>query len=146
MNYKHGGRHTRLYNIWRSMRQRCNNPKASNYGRYGGRGITVCQEWNSFIAFSDWAYMNGYCENLTLDRIDNMGNYEPTNCQWVSYVVQNRNRRDNVRLTYNGDTHTIAEWAEIIGIKPGTLYARVECGYSTEDALTLPLKYVRDQK
>lgn len=98
-NRTHGGTYTRLYPIWHSMNQRCCEPTHKFYKDYGGRGITVCDEWrNSFEAFRDWAMANGYDETVqrgqcTLDRIDNDGNYEPSNCRWVSMKVQATNRR-----------------------------------------------------
>lgn len=85
---------TRLHNEWRSMRARCNYKGCTNYSFYGGRGISVCQEWNcSFEAFMKWAMTHGYNDDLTLDRIDVNGNYEPNNCRWVDKCVQARNRR-----------------------------------------------------
>ena len=143
-NYKHGQRHTRLYNIWRSMRQRCNNPKTINYSRYGGRGIKVCQEWNKFIPFFEWSMSNGYDDALTLDRIDNTGNYEPSNCRWVTYKEQNNNRRDNAIIEYMGKKHSISEWADIIGISNTCLYERIRRRVPIYLALTI--RYEREKK
>lgn len=95
----HGFKGTRLYNVWCNIKQRCNNPSYYQFEYYGGRGISICKEWNdSFQAFHDWAIENGYDENAkrgecTIDRIDVNGNYSPDNCRWVSMVVQNRNQR-----------------------------------------------------
>ena len=92
-HYKHGKSRTRLYNRWKCIKQRCYRVKDKSYHRYGGRGITMCDEWkNDFQAFYDWAMTNGYQDDLTIDRIDNDGNYEPSNCRWVSVADNNRNR------------------------------------------------------
>ena len=93
-NLQTGDSHTRLYNIWRGMKQRCYYPSHQSYKHYGGRGITVCDEWlSSFINFHTWALANGYADHLTLDRIDPDGNYCPSNCRWVTWEVQAQNKR-----------------------------------------------------
>lgn len=135
----HGETESRLYNIWQAMKNRCNNPNVKAYRNYGGRGIRVCEEWMSgFGAFRDWAYANGYAENLSIDRIDNNGNYEPANCRWVTDVAQASNRRTNRVYTINGETHTLTEWAEIKGLNPKTVFNRVYTGWDIEDALNTP--------
>ena len=123
----HGLRHTKIYNVWNNIRQRCNNPNVKCYSRYGGRGIKVCNEWqNDFLTFYEWAIQNGYKEGLSIDRIDNNGNYEPCNCRWVDNKTQSNNRRSNHFITYNGETHTVAEWSRKTGIKSTTLFERIK--------------------
>lgn len=130
---------TRLYNIWLKMRARCLNPSDPNYPYYGGRGITICPEWNDFAAFHAWAYANGYRDDLTLDRIDNDGPYSPDNCRWVPAKRQARNRRNNRLLTFRGETKSVVEWAEEVGIPAHTLRQRLHRGWPVERALTTPI-------
>lgn len=134
LNTSHGGTGTRLYNIWNLMKDRCLNPNNKRYECYGGRGITVCEEWMEFEPFRDWSMSNGYADNLTIDRKDNDGNYEPSNCRWATHKEQANNRSNNHYLTYNGETHTIAEWAEIKGINKDVLRSRINIGWQIERA------------
>lgn len=135
--YKHGKTNTRLFTIWHSMKQRCTLPTSEHYKDYGGRGIKVCDEWKDFESFYEWAMANDYKENLTLDRIDNNGNYEPNNCRWTTRKVQANNTRHNHLITYNGETHTISEWSEIVGIRSDTIAKRInKYKWSNEKALT----------
>lgn len=144
----HGKCHTRLYELHKSMMDRCNRATAHEYENYGGRGIKVCDEWQNFQNFYEWAKNNGYDENAkrgqcTLDRIDVNGDYEPSNCRFVPMKTQQRNRRNNVLITYNGETHCMSEWAEIAGIRYGTFLKRIYAGWSMEDAMNKPLVYIR---
>lgn len=97
-NTKHGGKGTRLYNIWALIKQRCTNPNNKDYYNYGGRGITVCNDWLGFVPFMYWSLSNGYSENLVIDRINNNKNYEPSNCRWITILESNRNKR-NIPMT-----------------------------------------------
>jgi hypothetical protein len=120
------------------MKARCYNPKATSYKSYGKRGIRVCDEWrHDFVAFRDWAVSNGYSDNLTIDRKDANGNYEPLNCQWATYKEQANNKRDSRFVEFNGESHTLGEWASITGIKLATIWARLNKGWSAEEALTI---------
>ena len=140
----HGQYGTKLYWVWDSMLNRVNNPRHKYYANYGGRGITVCEEWQkSFASFYSWAVSNGYAEGLTLDRFDNNSGYNPCNCRWITHKQQQNNKRNNHFLTLNGDTHTIAEWGEITGIPHGSIRARLRNGWSVEKTLTTPLMWSR---
>lgn len=122
----HGMSKTRIYHTWQDMKSRCYRKNNKDYGLYGGRGISVCDEWkNSFQIFHEWAIANGYSEESTIDRIDSNGNYEPSNCRWVSQKQQCNNISRNHLLTFEGVTRTMAEWAEIKGIPYTTLRARI---------------------
>lgn len=138
---KHGmtgghGHYTRIYRIWLNMRRRCLSKKCQDYHYYGGRGITICPEWDDYAVFHSWAYANGYTDSLTLERIDNDGNYEPSNCKWATRKEQARNTRQNHYITYNDKTLTLMEWSEILGIHWGTLLGRLRRGWSIEKTLT----------
>lgn len=128
-----------LYKAWDSVKYRCNNPNACQYHNYGARGIKVCQEWeHSYKSFHDWSIANGWKRGLSIDRIDNDGNYEPSNCRWTDTPTQGRNRRTNVLLTYKGQTKTVAEWAEITGLYYTTIIERIRKGWSAEETIETP--------
>lgn len=134
-------RNSRLYCIWRHMKERCNNPNHVAFQHYGGRGITVCEQWkNDFLGFKEWALQNGYSAELTIDRIDNNGGYTPNNCRWATREQQQNNRRTNHLLTFLGETHSIAEWGRLTGISRITIRSRIREGWSTEEALTIPVR------
>ena len=126
---KHGLSDTRLFWCWRHMINRCENPKTKAYSDYGGRGIKVCDEWHDSTLFIKWALENGYQDNLTIDRINVNGNYEPSNCRWVDMKVQSRNKRNNINITYEGETHCLSEWCEIKGIPYDRTQRRYYKGY-----------------
>lgn len=136
----HGKSKTRLYMIWFKMKARCRNPKIPTYKWYGGKGVSVCDEWQEFQPFYDWSMANGYTEKLTIDRIDVNGNYEPSNCRWVDMKTQMNNTTSNVLVTYNGKTQTISQWADELNINVKTLYTRFERGFSVERALNYNYK------
>lgn len=137
--YTHGESRTRLYGIWKGMRSRCRSKNCKFFEYYGGRGIKVCQDWNeSYVLFRDWALANGYQENLTIDRIDVNGNYCPENCRWVSMKVQMNNTRANRRITLNGESKTMAEWAESTGLSYETIRNRTIKGKPADEVLQMP--------
>lgn len=136
VNTKHGEAHSRLHHIWSSMKGRCHNPKSHAFEHYGARGIIVCDEWQEYTNFRDWAIANGYTEGLSLDRIDNDKGYSPDNCRWTTMKEQSNNRRSNHVITFEGETHTLEEWAKIKGLKYGTLSSRINrYHWSIEKAL-----------
>lgn len=139
-NTKHGGNGTRLYGIWKSMRERCTVPSQIRYKNYGGRGIKVCPEWNEYVAFREWALTHGYSDDLTIDRINVDGDYEPTNCRWATTKEQSNNKTTSHFLIICGVKKTITEWSEVSGIKVGTIWMRLKKGWSDEDAVFKPVQ------
>ncbi len=137
---KHGMSHTRIYKIWSGIKRRTNPNsiyKTTTYRNYIGRNIKMYDEWkNDFKKFYDWAMANGYQDNLTIDRIDVNGNYEPSNCRWTTMKIQQNNRRNNVVIEYNNEKHTVSEWNEIMKFPPKLLYNRIRRGWNLKKALT----------
>ena len=131
----------RLRKIWGSMHERCEYKKHVHYRNYGGRGIFVCEEWSEYIPFAKWAFSNGYSKELTLDRIDCNGNYEPANCRWVTVKEQMNNRRTNRIVVYQQEEYTLTELAEKIGMNKTTLKERLNLGWSVDDAVERPIRY-----
>ena len=128
-----------IYTAWWNMVRRCTDPNCQNYSRYGGRGITVCDEWlHDFAAFQEWALQNGYQEGLTIDRQDNNGNYEPANCRWITRKAQANNRRTNRVYTYQGFTGSISEICDKFGLDYGMVNNRLQKGWSEEQAFSAP--------
>lgn len=151
--YKHGGwnNNRKLYGVWANMRSRCRNKNHSLYKDYGGRGIKVCKEWDDFAVFREWALANGYVEDdnrhkCSLDRIDVNGDCEPNNCRWADDKTQHNNTRRNILIEFNGETHTLAEWAKIVGICYSTFFNRWERGWSIERMMTQPKRTYPSRK
>ena len=137
---KHGKSQTRLYRIWNVMRRRCSDHLTSHFYLYGGRGITVCDEWDkSFESFYLWAINNGYSDGLSIDRIDVNGNYDPSNCRWATAKQQARNKRNNRLVEYNGEKKTLIEWSEILGFNYLMVKGRLQKGnWTVKEAFTTP--------
>ena len=136
----HGQAGKPLYRTWQNMKNRCYNKNVRQYKDYGGRGITVCDEWrNSYSAFEAWARGNGYEDGLTIDRIDNDGNYCPENCRWVTRDEQQINKRYNHTAEINGVRRTLTEWARVYGLKESVVNWRVNNGWDVVQALTTPV-------
>lgn len=129
------------------MRERCSNEHLSYYKNYGGRGIRVCEEWEDYSHFKEWALANGYQDELSIDRIDNDKGYCPQNCRWVTNKKQANNRRSNKKITYNGETKTIAEWADFLGMNYTTLHQRISAyNWDIKNALETPVKSITEVK
>ena len=135
----HGCSGTRLYATWSDMKQRCLNPRAREFPRYGGRGITVCPEWMDLEPFSAWALANAYRDDLSIERIDNNAGYDPSNCTWIPPARQAKNLRNNRHITFEGATRNLREWGRATGIDARTIAGRVDRGWSIERALTAPV-------
>lgn len=135
VNTKHGCYRDRLYKIWAGIKGRCFNPKNTAFKDYGGRGITLCEEWHDFKVFKEWANRSGYRDDLTIERKDVNGNYEPSNCTWASVSDQRRNTTRVPGLIFKGERKTLRQWASICGISISTLCYRLKHGWSIERAL-----------
>lgn len=134
----HGGRKTKLFGVWSVMRQRCNNANSKSYHNYGLRGIKVCDEWqNDFSAFQKWALYNGYEEGLTIDRINNDGNYEPSNCRWVSRKVQGNNTRRNILITIGDERKTLKQWCEYYNLDYNSTKRKVNLGVPVKEVMCI---------
>jgi len=119
----------RLYKIWFDMKRRCYNKKNSNFQNYGGRGITVCDEWrNNYLAFKKWSTSNGYSDVLSIDRKDVNGNYEPSNCRWATEEIQRNNKRSSHYVIYNNAQYTITEFSRLLNVSTKTIYNRISEG------------------
>jgi predicted XRE-type DNA-binding protein len=141
---RHGDYKTILYKRYTGMKYRCYKETSSDYKNYGARGIKVCNEWrNSYITFKKWALANGYRDNLTIDRIDNDGNYEPNNCRFITIKENSRNKRDNTKIEYEGKTKSVTEWAEVLNINRSTIYSRLDMDWSVERALSSPITKIK---
>lgn len=138
-NVKHGkcrrGKRDPLFNVWYTMKARCKYPHHISYQNYGARGITVCDEWQEFESFYEWAMANGYKKGLEIDRIDCEGNYEPSNCRFVTRLENSRNKRNTTYLTAHGERRPLVEWAEILNVNMRTIWSRLNRGWSEEEAL-----------
>lgn len=130
---KHQKTNTKLYRVWQNMKRRCDTPSLKSYKHYGGRGITVCKEWrNDFMNFYNWAINNGYKENLTIERIDVNGNYQPNNCRWATAKEQANNKRNNKFVKYKDKKLSINQWSEKTGIKRETIAWRLKHDFPLE--------------
>lgn len=139
-NYKHGETNTRLFKIWCSMHERCERAKHIHYKDYGGRGIKVCEEWKEYLPFAKWARNHGYTDKLSIDRIDFDGDYAPSNCRWSTMREQQNNKRSNRVVEYRGNSYTLTQLAEKVGINKTTLKERLNVGWSVEDAVNRPIR------
>jgi hypothetical protein len=129
----------KLYKTWTGIKNRCYNQKSAHYQNYGKRGISMCEEWrNSFVEFNKWCRDNGYRVGLSIDRINNDGDYEPDNCRWVTQDVQANNRRSVVYIEYDNTTMSMSEWARLKGMSLQVLRYRLNAGWPTEKALETP--------
>lgn len=145
MKLKHGlhngkdGKKSRLYHIWEDMKNRCHNKNNKRYNNYGGRNISLCNEWNDYLNFHNWSINNGYNDSLTIDRIDVNKNYEPSNCKWSTQKEQANNRTNNRYITYNGRTKTLSQWSDLLGFGYHVIKNRLNRNWTIEEALTTPL-------
>ena len=137
----------RLYSIWYNMKMRCYNENSNDFKYYGGRNIKICNEWlNDFKVFREWATNNGYKENLTIDRIDNNKNYEPSNCKWITIKEQQWNKRNTIYCELDGEIKSLPELCDKYKIKEDIVYRRLEYGWDIKKALIEPPKKIKPKK
>jgi hypothetical protein len=132
------GNHSRIYSIYHDIKKRCYNPKCKSYKFYGEKGITVCDEWlgeNGFLNFYNWSLDNGYLDNLTIDRINSSLPYSPNNCRWVEWGTQANNKSNNLFITYNSKTQTLANWCKELNLNYSKVRQRIYNGKSFEVAI-----------
>jgi hypothetical protein len=142
-NTTHGQQPKKMFNAYVNMKTRCYNHNYYLFKNYGGKGITICDEWlgkNGFINFREWSLKNGYKDKLSIDRIDNNKGYSPDNCRWVTMTVQQNNRTNNRLITLGGETKTLADWCRFYKINYSAVISRLDLGWSDIDALTKPLQ------
>ena len=138
----HGLCYTRIYRIWHGIKARCGNKNSKIYRYYGGKGVTLCEEWHDFMNFYNWAMGNGYADDLTIDRIDLNGNYEPSNCRWVDKYTQMNNMSTNKYYMYNGEKMTVPQISRATGVPAYVLQFRLDkLGYSLDKAVNKPIAY-----
>lgn len=145
--WKHGYTGTRLYRIFTNMKTRCYNPNTNRRKNYYDKGIKICDEWlNDKTKFFEWAMNNGYQDNLTIDRIDVDGNYEPNNCRWVDYKTQANNTSTSVSLLCDGEWNTLSYWSKLYDIDRRTIMSRIwNLGYDVEEAIKTPIDHRREK-
>ena len=139
---KTGSKYNRLYHIWKGMRARCASNRAENNPRYAGRGIAVCDEWQDYLSFKEWALTNGYDDSLSIDRIDVDGDYEPSNCRWATMTQQQRNRSNNRYINVDGETVKVVEYADEHNITKSAIYTRLKNGKHPLDNIYKNRKYI----
>ena len=138
--FKHGHFYKPWYPSYKAMMERCYLPSSGNYERYGGKGVTVCEEWHDINKFAEWAEYSGYAPGLTIDRLDSSKGYSPDNCRWATKKQQSNNRKNTIFYTYKGETKALTDWARLYGINRYTLYDRIEKrGWRVEKALETPV-------
>lgn len=138
-HFTHGFTHKeRLYETWKNMKRRCKDINNKRYSFYGGKGVVICKEWeNDYLSFRNWAMSHGYDGKLTIDRIDNGGDYTPENCRWATGKEQQNNTSRNHWITCNGETHTVSEWADVFGVTYGAFLRRIKKGLNIDFVINL---------
>ena len=141
-NTTHGSSNTRLFGVWCAMRKRCENNRDRSWKNYGGRGISVCEEWHDFAVFQKWALSNGYERGLTIERNDNCGSYDPSNCCFATHAIQSRNTRRNRRVEIFSETKTYADWSKDprCVVSRRSFERRIVAGWDATEALTLSFR------